>query len=138
MPAYRKPTELLALSGAFEKNPQRRRENRQRRRPIGPKSDKPIGDPPAHLAPDEAAAWREYLRDAPAGVLTGYDRWALEAVCRLVAKARREGLTGGELGILRGFLAELGASPAARGRVRVVGAAEPVATNPWDVLPPAG
>jgi hypothetical protein len=31
MPAYRKPTELLALSGAFEKNP-------QRRRPVGPKS----------------------------------------------------------------------------------------------------
>ena len=39
MTAYRKPTELLALSGAFEKNPQRRRR-------IGPKSDKPIGEAP--------------------------------------------------------------------------------------------
>ena len=51
MPAYRKPTELLALSGAFEKNP-------QRRHPVGPKSPHPIGEPPLHLAPDEAATWR--------------------------------------------------------------------------------
>ncbi len=80
MPAYRKPTELLALSGAFEKTP-------QRRRPIGPKSDKPIGEPPGYLAPDEAAAWREFVRDAPAGVLTGGDRWILEAPCRLVARS---------------------------------------------------
>ncbi len=58
--AYRKPTELLALSGAFEKDP-------QRRRPVGPKSPHPIGDPPACLAPDEAAAWRGFVGDAPLG-----------------------------------------------------------------------
>src|SRR3712207_7798672 len=67
MPAHRKPTELLQLSGAFEKNP-------ARRRPVGPKSDKPIGDPPTYFAPDEAACWREFVADAPAGVLTGGDQ----------------------------------------------------------------
>ena len=130
MPAYRKPTELLALSGAFEKNP-------QRRRPVGPKSPHPIGDPPACLAPDEAAAWREFCRDAPAGVLTSADRLALECLARLIAKSRREGLTAAELGHLRGFLSELGASPASRGRVLPAGpTAEPAGGNPWDVTPP--
>ena len=131
MPAYRKPTELLELSGAFEKNP-------QRRRPIGPKSERPVGDPPPHLAPDEAAAWREFCRDAPAGVLTSGDRWALEATVRLIAKGRRpEGLLAAELGHLRALLGEMGATPASRSRVLPAGAAEaPAAGNPWDVLPP--
>ena len=136
MPAYRKPTELLELSGAFAKNPQRRRP--VRRRPVAPKSPHPIGDPPACLGPDEAAAWREFCRDAPAGVLTSGDRAALEATARLIAKARRPGgLSGAELGHLRGFLSELGASPASRGRVLPAGpAAEPAGGNPWDVAPP--
>jgi hypothetical protein len=76
VPAHRKPTELLALSGAFEKDP-------KRCRPVGPKSDRPIGDPPACLTPDEAACWREFVANAPAGVLTSGDRWALERLCCL-------------------------------------------------------
>jgi hypothetical protein len=80
MPAHRRPTELLELSGAFDKDP-------ARRRPVGPKSDRPIGDPPPCLGPDEAACWREFCRDAPAGVLTSADRWALEALARLMARA---------------------------------------------------
>jgi hypothetical protein len=111
MPRPRKPLELLELTGGY-------RADRHGPRLAAPKSGSPIGDPPAHLAPDEAAAWREHVRDAAPGVLTGYDRCALEAACRLVAKARREGLTGGELGVLRGFLAELGASPARGGHMR--------------------
>ncbi len=131
MPAYRKPTELLTLSGAFEKNP-------QRRRPVGPKSDRPIGEPPACLAPDEAGCWAEFVSNAPAGVLTSGDRWALEAVARLMAKpAGGGGLTSAETGHLRGFLSELGASPASRGQVQAPGPAEPVPANPWDVPAPA-
>ena len=129
MPTHRRPTELLELSGAFDKDP-------ARRRPVGPKSDKPIGEPPPSMAEDEAAVWREHVRDAPAGVLTGADRWILEMAARLVAKSRREGLTGAELGHLRACLGELGATPAARRRVLPAGAAEaPPAANPWDVLP---
>ena len=74
-----------------------------------------------HLAPDEAAAWREFVRDAVPGVLTDSDRMALEALARLLARSRRQGLTSAELGHLRGFLAELGATPASRGRVRPAG-----------------
>ncbi len=130
MPAYRKPTELLALSGAFEKNP-------QRRRPVGPKSPHPIGEPPACLAPDGAATWREFVANAPAGVLTSGDRLALECLACLVAKGRRPGgLSGAELGQLRGFLSELGATPASRSKVLPAGPAEAPAGNPWDVAPP--
>ena len=80
MPAHRKPTELLELSGAFQRNP-------NRRRPVEPKSPHPIGEPPACLAPDEAGCWREFVSNAPAGVLTAGDRWALEALARLHAKS---------------------------------------------------
>ncbi len=129
MPTPRKPTELHELAGTF-------RADRHGQRRAAPKSDRPIGEPPPSLQADEAACWREFVSDAPAGVLTSGDRWALEALARLHAKSRREGLTGAELGHLRGFLTELGAAPASRGRVQAVGAAEPAAGNPWDVALP--
>ncbi len=127
-----KPLELLELSGAY-------RPDRHARRRAAPKSPHPIGDPPAHLAPDEAAAWREFCRDAPAGVLTSADRVALEMLARLIAKGRRpEGLTGAELGHLRALLGEMGATPASRSRVLPArGAEAPAPGNPWDVAPPA-
>src|SRR5215207_2714069 len=127
----RLPTELLQLNGGY-------RADRHGPRQAAPKSELAIGDPPGHLAPDEAAAWREFVRDAVPGVLTGSDRMALEALARLLAKSRRQGLTNAELGHLRGFLREIGATPASRGRVRPVGTTEaPASGNPWDV-PPTG
>ena len=130
MPMPRKPLEVLELSGTY-------RADRHARLRGAPKSERGIGDPPACLAPDEAGCWREFVSNAPAGVLTAGDRWALEALARLHAKSRREGLSGAELGQLRGFLSELGATPASRGRVLPAGpGAEPAAGNPWDVAAP--
>jgi hypothetical protein len=129
MPRPRKPAELLELTGGY-------RPDRHHQRRAAPKSEHPIGEPPGHLAPDEAAAWREYVSNAPAGVLTSYDRWVLEMVACLVARSRREGLTGAELGLLRGFLTELGATPASCGRVLATVPAEAPAGNPWDVAAP--
>jgi hypothetical protein len=111
MPRPRTPVELLQLNGGF-------RADRHGRRQAAPKSTLPIGEPPAHLADDEAAAWREHVRDAAPGVLTSGDRWALEAFARLLAKSRRQGLTSAELGHLRRFLTELGATPARGGHMR--------------------
>ena len=127
----RKPLELLELTGAF-------RADRHARLRGAPKSDRPIGDPPACLAPDEAACWREFVANAPAGVLTSADRVALECLARLIAKGRRpEGLPPAYLGHLRALLGELGATPASRGRVLPAGpGAEPAGGNPWDVAPP--
>jgi hypothetical protein len=127
----RKPTELLLASGTF-------RRDRHARRRAAPKSDRGIGDPPPSLGPDEAAAWVEFVGNAPEGVLTSADRVALEALARLIAKGRRPGgLLGAELGHLRALLGEFGASPASRSRVLPAGpAAEPAGGNPWDVPAP--
>ncbi len=82
MPQPRKPIELHELAGTF-------RADRHGQRRAAPKSDRGIGDPPACLGPDEAAAWREFVANAPAGVLTSGDRVALECLAVLIAKARR-------------------------------------------------
>ena len=57
------------------------------------------------------------MADAPPGLLTSGDRLAVE----VLARWRRQGLAGGELAVLRGFLNELGASPAVRARVALAG-----------------
>jgi hypothetical protein len=44
------------------------RADRHARPRAAPKSDRPIGEPPGHLAPDEAACWRDFVRDLPGGV----------------------------------------------------------------------
>ncbi len=85
---------MLELSGAFQHDP-------ARRRPVGPESSEPVGDPPAYLAEDEAACWWECCRDAPAGVLTGHDRWVLEMPARLVARSRRQGSALANQAVLR-------------------------------------
>lgn len=127
----RKPTEILELSGAFVQNP-------QRRRPIGPKSGRGIGDPPENLQGDEAECWQEFVSNAPAGLLTSNDRWALEHACCLQAKSRREGLSPPEHGHLRGYLTELGATPASRSKVQAPPPQDERPANPWDVAAPAG
>ena len=129
MPRPRKPLEMLELTGHY-------RSDRHSQRRHAPKSDRPIGDPPACLAPDEAACWREFVGNAPAGVLTSGDRVALEVLARLLARWRRQGLTGGELAVLRGFLNELGErlppAPARPWRaLRAPGTALSTSSRPW-------
>ena len=128
----RKPTEILELSGGFDRHPERRRS-------IGPKSAQAIGDPPDDFEPDEAACWHEFLANHPPGVLTGADRWTLEHACRLHAKSRRlRGLAAAELGQLRTLLTELGATPASRSKISAPPSDATEAVNPWDVpAPPA-
>jgi len=58
MPRPRKPLELLHLTGGY-------RGDRHGRRQAAPKASAPIGDPPAHLAPDDAEAWREFVGNMP-------------------------------------------------------------------------
>ena len=106
MPRPRKPTELLQLTGAY-------RPDRHGPRLAAPKSGRPIGDPPVHLAPDEAAAWREHVRDAAPGVLTGYDRCALE-----------DGLLGGQGQARRPHRGRVGHPARLPGRARGLEAAE--------------
>ena len=70
-------------------------------------------------------------------MLTSADRTILEHLARLIAKGRREWLSGSELGHLRGFLTELGATPASRSKIIGAPADNRPPANPWDVPAPA-
>lgn len=62
----RTPTETLKQRGAFQKNPQRTRQDAP--------TKGPLGDPPGSLPPEMHATWMEIASDAPIGVLTRADR----------------------------------------------------------------
>jgi phage terminase small subunit len=106
-----KPTELLELSGAFRKNPARRR--------VNPKTENPLGDAPEYLRADERVAWAEIVFHLPEGVAVGSDRIALELFCQLVAKMRRRVATAAETGQLIKMFACFGFSPSDRSRISV-------------------
>lgn len=135
----RKPTALLELSGAFRRNPARRRDP-------APICTRPLGDPPCRLPVEARAFWGEIVEACPAGVLGSSDRWAVELCARLMEKAvrvpdlaavaelvkllelssddaralfRREVISSSELSILRSLLAALGMTPADRSKLSV-------------------
>ena len=121
----RKPTQELELSGAFEKDPQRKRARSQE-----PKSEVPIGPPPQNWdVPDGAlrcqefqrlrVIWEELVSQAPPGVLSSSDRLHLEVVCGLVHKYRRNLLKDAGLKTLNKMMGEIALNAAARSRFTV-------------------
>lgn len=130
----RTPTNLLELSGAFDKNPQRRRRD--------PKSSGPVGAAPVSLNEVERAIWNELRRQAPDKVLTAADRCLLEIVCRLMARFRLAGttipgtdriflpLSNGELNALMQGIAKLGFTPVDRAKISV-GSGKEQEDNPF-------
>ena len=79
----RKPTAVHELSGAFIKNPARKRA-----RANEPKSNGDIGDPPSYFDAAHKAIWREYIDECPPGVLAKADRKLLEVAVRITRKQR--------------------------------------------------
>lgn len=110
MPRPRKPTEILEPSGAFTKDPQRKRS-------VGAKSDRALGHAPGHLNEAERNCWKEIVANSAANVLTSSDRIVVELIARLLARFRADWLTGAEMGVLKSSLAELGWTPASRSKV---------------------
>lgn len=136
----RKPTSVLELSGAFKKDPQRKRANE-------PKELRALGDPPDRLPAEAIPFWNELIAIAPRGVLTIADRWAVELAATLMAKAtrdcpsveqvvellkydelltddlkkllHRQAISAAELATLRSLLAALGMTPADRSKLSV-------------------
>lgn len=120
MPKPRKPTALLALSGAMKRNP-----GRYANRLNEPKPSGPLGDPPERMSDYAKAAWNDLAQIAPAGVLTRADRLLVEICAGIMASLRRGGIgrhggvTNGELAILMGGLRSMGLTPSDRSRVSV-------------------
>jgi len=112
MPTPRKPTEVLELSGAFRKDP-------QRRRPVGPKHESGLGDPPSYLSEAERICWGEIVDNSPPGVLTQGERWIVEIAVMLMAKKRTVGLTAAEIAQLVKTMCLLGLTAVDRSRVVV-------------------
>ncbi|MGY6129116.1 hypothetical protein ACW9YV_27790 (plasmid) [Paraburkholderia strydomiana] len=107
----RTPTNVLALRGAFDKNPNRAREDAE--------TTGPIGEPPAYFTREEAAAWDEIVANAPVDVLRNSDRFILELASRLLAEQRVNWLDfpAARLARLEAMLGKMGLSPSDRAKV---------------------
>ena len=115
MARNRTPSNVLELRGAFDKNPQRRREE--------PEVDPEIGQPPEHFDEARCAAWAELIDMAPEGVLTKADRIAVEMLADLMVRYRAsmrpdgEKFTSADRRDLMALLARFGMTAADRSRV---------------------
>jgi phage terminase small subunit len=110
MPRPPQPAEILELKGSFKQNP-------NRRRPPCPKSDQPIGDPPAWMSAALQRIWHEIISESVPGVLTRADRGILSLACYLETKLRAGTLRGPDIAQYRMCRAEIGMSPVARQRL---------------------
>lgn len=111
MPAHRKPSNVLALSGSWRKDPQRRR--------VDPITTGPIGAPPKQSPLDFPAAWRYLVKCAPKGVLADRDRVWLEIAAHLLVQFRANpaDMHPAKLSRLTACLSALGLSPADASKV---------------------
>jgi len=82
MPARRKPAKVLALSGAFDHNPQRKRDD--------PELDEVSSKPPAHLSPEAQEMWVEIVGlDNGLKNIKHYHAITLELLCVEMAEFRK-------------------------------------------------
>lgn len=107
----RKPTNVLELTGAFKKNPNRARQDADT---VGP-----LTDAPAHLGGAALHAWNEIAQYAPLDVLTDSDRIALEVAANLLAQFRNDPVEfpSTKLVRLEALLGKFGMTPADRAKV---------------------
>lgn len=117
MPAHRKALAELEASGATKVNPGRYADRKNT-----PKPTAPIGTAPKHLSPEQKAAWKEVIKFAPNGVLSGADRALLEITVHQLVEFRAGRLIrASEIGTLITCLSKLGMTPSDRSRLSVPG-----------------
>ena len=114
MPTPRKPSNVLQMNGAFDKNPDRKRARKDEPVPTAP-----LGDPPLRLTDEEKAAWHEVVSIAPPGVLMNSDRIAMEILSVLLAQFRANPLDfqPTRLSRLESMIVKMGLTPSDRSRV---------------------
>lgn len=109
MPNRRKSSKILELSGAYTKNPSRRRTETAT-------DSRPVGDVPDHLTPEAKEVWMELVQEAPAGLLAMADRITLEITANLLLELRQQGaeMKATRLNLLVRLLGQIGCNPQAR------------------------
>lgn len=118
MPNIRKPTNVLALTGSFKKNPATKRE-----REAEPKSNGDLGEPPNGLSIDELLCWHEVVDITYPGVLCRGHRLVVEMLARQLAFIRSmpPGLDPKYFARVESLLGKLGLTPADQSRVSAKG-----------------
>ena len=82
MPARRKPAKVLSLTGAFNHNPARKRDD--------PELDEMSAEPPVHLSDEAKLIWVEAMGlDNKLKNIKGYHAMALELLCVEMAEFRK-------------------------------------------------
>lgn len=117
MPNRRKPTEVLRLSGAFDKDPKR-----LRNRLATPRNLPQIGNCPVdRLSEIEKKAWSELVANAPRGVITNADSHTVEITAVLLAAFWELGasMKTAQLTLLFRLLGSIGCVPSERHKVEV-------------------
>jgi hypothetical protein len=109
-----KPTAMHEASGAYKKNPNRKRNGEAKPR-MG------IGQAPVSRATDFSDVWDEIVSAVPPGVLGNTDRLHLEITCNLVCEYRRnpEEFPGYKMSEMNKMLGKLGMNPIDRIRITV-------------------
>jgi phage terminase small subunit len=127
MPAHRKSTNFLLLSGGLKKNPGRYADRLNQPKPAGA-----IGEPPSWLDDIERQEWANTIAEAPPGVLTNADRGIVELIALLRGMVTKRTADSKTMALLRQCLGECGMTPSSRNRVQVVPPAE--GNNPFNAF----
>ena len=110
----RKPTSILELTGAFDKDP--KRAELRVNEPI-PSPD--VGDAPPYFNDYLRAIWDEIMENAAPGVIKRSDRLALEAWCLIIAQIRCGIAQAPIYAQHKAYAQQFGMTPAARSMVQV-------------------
>lgn len=122
----RTPTNVLKMNGAFDKNPNRERED--------PDTGK-LKSCPAHLSAEQRDIWKEIVKAAPKNVLTEADRFGLEICSVLLNQFRLDPVEfpAAKLVRLETLLGKFGMTPSDRAKVAGPAQKKPQG-NPFDGL----
>jgi P27 family predicted phage terminase small subunit len=142
MPAVRKPTAVLAMSGSLSKH-----KDRLDARANEPVPDPKLGNCPTHLDEQQKLLWKEIVSQIPPYVVTKSDRLLIELAVRCLEKIRNDGkaVLDAEGKVVRVIacstntiaqfqkcLSQLGMSPADRSKIQAVPPKGNAADDPFE------
>jgi len=110
----RKPTKVLELSGAFDKNPKRKKDRVNEPQSIGP-----LGDPPAYFDFEQIDAWHEIINRSIPGLFGPADYFYVEMCADYLARYRAGTITIQERIHFSKLLGQLGFSPTERSKIQM-------------------
>jgi hypothetical protein len=113
MPATRKPTNVLEMSGAFAHDPQRKRDREHEPTPTGP-----LGNAPESMTAAQKKMWDEFASEIPPGVAGNCDRTLFEMAVKLRNLVRTGRANAAEFGLLIACIREMGMTPVTRSKVK--------------------